>query len=241
MASMSDIAIPQPSSSTEAETLRGPSQHSSGPDASTQTSQAKSLNPAQLHALFDILTHYQTYAEVESFKHPGTIAKYGRPFEFDSVPDSAERQYAPESSAPLMASFLTTVVLPIPGVKNLPADFWSQRLQGILVKLAEVELSESYDKGAVGARKTLATAASVIQETVTRGQWGGFPWTSRKDLSTPYDLTKAEDQAKAWDDAVHELVYGDLIDELFDCAIEHDSIEQHSAAVKAASEYVIIQ
>lgn len=202
---------------------------------------AASLTPPQLHALFDIVTHYHTYAEVESFKQTDTIANYGRPFVLKSDSPAPEKNYASEESAPLLASFLKSVVLPLPGVRDLPSDFWSVRLQGILEKLADAELSESYDKGALGTRKTLATVASVVQETIARGLLGGSPKGAKRDLGLSYDASNAEDLCRAWDDAVHELVYGDLIDELFDCAIHKDSLERHSPAVKTASEYVIIQ
>ncbi|OIW24687.1 hypothetical protein CONLIGDRAFT_623633 [Coniochaeta ligniaria NRRL 30616] len=209
-----------------------------GTSAASRDSSA--LTSPQLHALFDILTHYQTYAEVESFKHPNTIAHYGRPFVLTSDSTASESKFAPESSAPLLASFLRSIVLPLPGVRDLSSDFWSVRLQGILVKLAEAELSESYDKGAVGTRKTLATVASVIQETLLRGTLGGFPKGSKRDLSRSYDASNAEDLSEAWEDAVHELVYGDLVDELFDCAIQEESLEHHSPAIKAASDYIIL-
>jgi hypothetical protein len=200
-----------------------------------------SLAPSQLHALFDILTHYHTYAEIQSFKHPSTMSRYGRPFALNPDSPASERNYASESSAPLLASFLKSVVLPLPGVRDLSSDFWSVRLQGILVKLAEAELSESYDKGALGTRKTLATVASVVQETVVRGILGGFPGGPKRDLGRSYDTSSAQDLSKAWEDAVHELVYGDLVDELFDYAIHKNSLEDHSPAVKTASNYVIIQ
>ncbi len=36
-----------------------------------------SPGPAQLHALFDILTHAETYREIEGFKHADAVAEYG--------------------------------------------------------------------------------------------------------------------------------------------------------------------
>lgn len=201
----------------------------------------ESLTPAQLHALFDILTHHETYAEVESFKDPKTITEYGYPFTLNSAVDDPNERNKSGSSAPLLASFLRGVVLPLPGVKDLPADFWNVKNRGIIAKLAEAELSESYDKGALGTRKTLATVSSVVHENVSRGILGGFPAGVKRDLHSDYDTTKAEDLARAWDDGVHELVYGDLIDELFDCIIKNDNLECHSPAVRAASDYVHIQ
>jgi hypothetical protein len=200
----------------------------------------QSLTPVQLHAAFDILTHYQTYAEVESFKHPGTISTYGFPFTLNSSLEGSGN-YAARSSVPLLSDFLRNVVLPLPGIRDLPPDFWGIRFQGILEKLAQAELSESYDKGTLGTRKTLATAASAVHEYVSRGGLGGFPAGPKPDLHAEYDTTKAEDLTRAWEDGVHELIYGDLIDELCDCIIERPSLEHHSPAVRAASDYVHIQ
>src|SRR5690349_16283031 len=86
------------------------SEASSGESVSTAPERA-ALNGRQLHALFDILTHYQTYAEVERFKFPDTIAQYGYPF--GTKTDSGELSYSSVSSAPLLASSLfRNVVLP---------------------------------------------------------------------------------------------------------------------------------
>lgn len=196
------------------------------------------LTSAQLHALFDILTHCETYAEVERFKDPATISEYGYPF-MRRHPDGTS-SYAPDSTVPLLAGLLRGVVLTIPGVRDLPPEFWHDRFQGILTKLSEAELSESYDKGALGTRKTLATAASAIHETVSRGIFGGIPRGVKRNLDGPYDRSKAEDLVRAWEDAVHELVHGDLIDELFGCATNQESLEDHSPAVRASVDYIII-
>ena len=55
--------------------------------SATTTSQAAPLTPQQYHALFDILTHQETYSEIENFKFPGTVSEYGPPFQ-DSVKSS---------------------------------------------------------------------------------------------------------------------------------------------------------
>jgi len=197
------------------------------------------LTSSQLHALFDILTHHETYAEVEKFKDGGTIAHYG--FPFTRRDSDGTVSYATRSSTPLLADLLRSIVLPIPGVRDLPPGFWHTRFQGVLTKLSDAELSESYDKGALGTRKTLATAASVVHEAVSRGILGGIPSRPSRDLNVPYDKSKAADLVRAWDDAIHELVYGSLVDELFSCAAELLSLEEHSLAVQAAADYVIIQ
>ncbi|KAK0707678.1 PX-associated-domain-containing protein [Lasiosphaeris hirsuta] len=196
------------------------------------------LTSAQLHALFDILTHCETYAEVERFKDPATISEYGYPF-MRRRPDG-KSSYAPDSAVPLLAGLLRGIVLTIPGVRDLPSEFWHDRFQGILTKLSEAELSESYDRGTLGTRKTLATAASAIHETVSRGILGGIPKGVKRNLEGPYDRSRAEDLVRAWEDVVHELVYGDLIDELFECTTKLKSLEEHSPAVRASVDYIII-
>ncbi|KAK1836756.1 PX-associated-domain-containing protein [Podospora conica] len=198
------------------------------------------LSSTQLHALFDILTHNQTFEEVEQFSYPETVSLYGYPFK-QRQPDGTS-VYADGSSTPLLAGVLRSIVLPIPGVRDLPDGFWHVRLQGILTKLGEAELSSSYDKGSLGTKKTLAAAASAIHEAVSRGLLGGLrPFKSSSDsLQGPYDRSKALDLIRAWEDAVHELVHGNLVDELFECAAKQDSLEKHSPAVKASVDYVII-
>ncbi|KAK4187404.1 PX-associated-domain-containing protein [Podospora australis] len=196
------------------------------------------LSSFQLHALFDILTHEETYAEVESFKDPITISGYGYPFASHG-PDGTPT-YPRESSTPLLAGVLRSIVLPFPGVRDLPPEFWHVRFQGILENLAEAELSESYDQGSLGTRKTLATAASSIHESVSRGILGGVEKGAKRDLNRKYDLSQARDLVSVWEDGVHELLYGDLIDELFKCAAERQSLEEHSPGVQAAAEYTII-
>ena len=197
------------------------------------------LTPTQLHALFDILTHYETYEEVSRFKLPGTISSYGYPFVTKTPGGQLSHSSVP--SAPLLASLFRPLVLPIPGVRDLPADFWGVHFQGVMTKLSAAGLSESYDKGALGTRKTLATASSVVHEAVTRGYLGGVPRGEPRDLDGAYDRTKAADVVRAWDDAVHELVHGSLVDELFDYVAEKENLEEHSNAVGLAVDYIIIQ
>jgi len=191
--------------------------------------------------LFDILTHHETYTEVESFKDPGTIAEYGYPFARHNPNSEQGPRHAPDTSAPLLAGVLRSIVLPFPGVRDLPSEFWQLKFQGILEKLAEAGLSESYDKGGLGTRKTLATAASALHEAVSRGILGGVLDTQRRNLHGEYDRASARDLVRAWEDAVQELVYGSLIEELFTCAAERPSLEEHSPGVQAAADYIIVQ
>ncbi|KAK4212462.1 PX-associated-domain-containing protein [Rhypophila decipiens] len=200
---------------------------------------ARTLTSPQLHDLFDILTHYETYDEVQLFRDPDTIAGYGYPFALQYNPDNTP-SYAPKSTVPLLAGVLRSIVLPLPGVRDLPSDFWHVRFQGILSKLGEAELSESYDKGVLGVRKTLATAASAIHESVSRAVLGGVPKGPQRDLFGEYDKSKASDLSRAWDDVVHELTYGTLIDDLFEAATASSNLDDLPPAVLATVDYVII-
>lgn len=197
------------------------------------------LSPEQTRALFDILTHHETYHEIASFKFPDTISSYGYPFkrpspEGDEVPTS--------SSAPILQLLLTRTVLPLPGVSQLPPEFWNARVQSILARLGEAELSESYDKGAMGTRKVLATGSSAIVEMLGRGMLGGV---DRKEAgadtesSSRYDHAKADDLERAWDNVVQGLVYGDLADQVFDHFVRSDDLETLSPMAEAAVRHII--
>ena len=195
---------------------------------------AAPLSHTQLHALFDILTHHETYAEVQGFQDPGYITRYG--FPFSSKTDATPKL----SESPLLQLLLTRVLLPVPGIRNLPPEMWSIKVQGIMTRFGEANLSDSYDKGAIGTRKTLATAASVIHETITRGLLGGVDRGSSRNLHQNYDTSSSKDQTQAWDDCVHELIHGNLVDELFDQVTQTEMFEEHSKGVKVAADYAII-
>ncbi|PFH58634.1 hypothetical protein XA68_13427 [Ophiocordyceps unilateralis] len=205
------------------------------------------LTRAQRRALFDILTHHQTYAEIQSFRRPDAVTNYGYPFEAaDRNDDEDER----DSASPLLQMLLTRFILPLPGVRSLPREFWRVRVQGLMARLAEAELSESYDRGALGSRKTLATGSSVLLEMIARGCLGGL---ERQTTTTTTTTTKTsngsddmdatydgEQLAKAWDEVAQGLVYGNLVDELFEHISVTDDIESYSPAVAAAIDYIII-
>lgn len=194
------------------------------------------LTPAQLHALFDILTHYQAYSEIRGFRDPNTVSECGEPF---VRPDGKP---APRSATPVLQHLVTAFLLPFVGISNLSHEFWSVEAQGILGSFAEANLSESYDKGAVGTRRTLATIASSVIEATTRGCLGGHARHARTGeyvQQASYDLSSAAALQEAWDNVLQELVYGDLIDELIDFETETEDLEAHSPAIEAAVRYII--
>ena len=122
---------------------------------------SNTLTAQQAHALFDILTHHATYDEIEGFKWPDAIQNFGSPF--------ASSKESQPTSSPVLHMLLDKFVVELPGLSTLPPEFWQERVQGLLVKLGESEFSECYDKGTLGTRKTLASAASALLESVARG------------------------------------------------------------------------
>ncbi|UKZ79481.1 hypothetical protein TrVFT333_007236 [Trichoderma virens FT-333] len=145
-----------------------------------------------------------------------------------------------ESTSPLLQFMLTKLVLPLPGVRDLPAEFWNVRMQGLLARFAEAELSESYDKGAMGTRKTLATGASSVLEMVARGILGGVDRAGEDAASREYDEAKAEDLLKAFGHVLEDWAYGDLMEQVSEHVTATEDVESFSPAVKAALNYAII-
>ncbi|OAQ96421.1 hypothetical protein LLEC1_03787 [Akanthomyces lecanii] len=277
-------------------------------------SQSPLLTPEQTHALFDILTHHETYSEIEAFKSADAVLTHGFPFRNQaqqariaqkldvaapapasggltgfalslwgrsgssgatptpSAPDSP-RAYTPSSMAesslesdgsdaegdeedlsklsalPVMQLLTSTFVMRLPAIKTLPRDFWAVRVQGLLSRFAEADLSESYDKGTMGARKTLSTGSGSVIEMISRGFLGGVGGKGDKDQRTKptteelkkkkYNRHDGQDLTRAWEDVLDALIYGDLVDKVFDYLAETDKLEEHSAAVDASSSYVV--
>ncbi|KAK1566339.1 PX-associated-domain-containing protein [Colletotrichum navitas] len=196
---------------------------------------ASPLSAEQIKALFNILTHFETYHEIEKFKRPETIANFGHPFV-----QGRSGSYARECSAPLLQTIFTWFTLKLPGVRTFAPDFWSVRVQGIIASFADAGLSEAYDKGALGIRKTLATSSSAVIEAVVRGAIGGAPYSDPAARPAEYDLASAPDLARAWDDAMHDLVYGDLCDDLIDHLAKTEDFDSHSPMTRAVNEYIIL-
>lgn len=194
---------------------------------------ASSLTAAQTHALFDILIHHQLYSEIEAFKYPNAIEQYGFPFrKADGV----------QTTSPLLQNMVNKFALRLPGLNNVGLSFWQDKVRVLVKKLGDAELSESYDKGSIGARKALATAISSLLEYVARGMLGGYPAGKRKEKGEhEYDTNKAQDVLQAWDDGMRELIYGHLLDELFEKVSHSDKLERHSSLVQAAHEFILLK
>jgi hypothetical protein len=115
----------------------------------------KTLSASQTAALFDILSHDNTYAEIRDFKHPGSLKYYGPPFAVEN---------GTPSTSPSLQSLVSKFLLNLPGLKDVSEDVWKIQIHEMIEELEKANLSESYDKGAVGSRKTLATAVSALIE-----------------------------------------------------------------------------
>ncbi|KAF2101302.1 hypothetical protein NA57DRAFT_64153 [Rhizodiscina lignyota] len=188
------------------------------------------LTPDQAHALLDILTHHETCAEIEKFKHDGAIEGYGPPF---SSADEA-------STSPILQMLLSKFAIKLPGLRDVSEVFWKQRAQTLVNKFGEADLSDSYDKGGIGARRTLGTAFATLFEYPARGVLGGYPRREIERDVEDYDPSKPEDVLQGWHDWIQKVVHGDMIDTMFDKAAETGKLEDHSKLVQAAHEHVLV-
>lgn len=193
---------------------------------------ARSLSSEQTRALFNLLSHYETYAEIESFKNPAAIHNYGPPF---------QTQSGFRSRSPMLQRMLTKLVLPLPGLKTVSASFWQSRILSLMSALSSANLSESYDKGSLGQRKTLSTACAALLEYVGRGSFGGLPKRDPHSKDGSYDVEDPVDNSNAWEDLIQESVYGDAVDKLFKDAALTDKLLDHPQRVQAAHRYIILK
>lgn len=188
------------------------------------------LTSSQVRALFDILSHHEAYQELRDLRHPGALSHSGPPFKTTSS----------VNELPLLHSLLTGFLTPLPGLRDVSPDFYQAKCQEIIEEFAKADLSESYEAGYIGIRKTLATATAALVEAPARGYYGGFPKRELSRTDKKYDTTKPEDVVAAFQDFLQELVYGELLDEMFTRAAETDKLEEHDLLVQAAHEYILV-
>ncbi|QIW96312.1 hypothetical protein AMS68_001830 [Peltaster fructicola] len=199
--------------------------------STTENTDLGSLTPQQYHALFDILTHQETYNEIANFKYPDTINHYGPPFQ-----DSTK-----SSTSPILQTLLSKFILKLPGLRDVPADFWKVQVAELIEDLSKAELSESYDKGVLGIRKTLATAGSALIEYPARGSLGGYAEVKSKvPEDKRYDTQNPQDVLQAWKDALQAAVYGNFVTEVFEKAAETDDLERHTSLTRAVHEFIVV-
>jgi len=188
------------------------------------------LTVAQSAALFDILSHHNTYGEIQDFKLPGRLEHYGPPF-------NAEPKAL--STSPALQGLVSKFATTLPGLKDVPEEFWKVQTKEMIEALEVANLSESYDKGAIGSRKTLATAVSALLEYPVRGTAGGFP--KIQDPNHEYDLTEAGDLIRAFRNFMDGVIYGNLLEELVKKTAETDNIAEHNTLTQALHEFILVK
>ena len=188
------------------------------------------ISSAQAQALFDILTHYEAYQEIQDLRLLDTIANFGDPLEENHG----------ESSAPLIQTLIKRFLLVLPGLRDVSTDFWQRKIKDIFSAFARADLSESYDKGSIGIRKTLATACAAMVEFCARGTLGGYPKSETIKGKREYSTTSPDDVARAWNAFLQQIVYGDLIERSFAKAASTDQLTDHESLVQATHEYVFV-
>jgi len=188
------------------------------------------LSPSQSAALFDILTHHNTYDEIRDFRWPGRLDQYGPPFILKS---------SRPSTSPALQGLVSRFVLTLPGLRDVSDDFWKVQCYDVLENLVKSNLSESYDKGIIGSRKTLATAISALIEYPVRGIYAGFPRVC--DREPDYDTTKGEDLFRAFRDFINDTIYGTAIEDLIEKTAQTDNLDDHEPLTKAVHEFVLVK
>lgn len=192
---------------------------------------AEALSPEQAHALLDILTHTETNGEIEKFKHNGAIEGYGPPFSSGDAP----------STSPILQSLLSRFAVTLPGLRDVSEAFWKDKCKVLVDKFGEADLSDSYDKGGIGARRTLGTAFATLFEYPARGVLGGHPRRQVDRSVDDYDSSKPDDVVQGWHDWIQKVVHEDMVDTMFDTAAATGNLEDHSKLVQAAHEYILVK
>lgn len=191
---------------------------------------ADTLSFEQASTLLDILTHAETYGEIRDFVEPGILTHYGPPFTSEA---------GKPSTSPALQALVSRFLLPLPGLRDLTSEFWKVQIQSIIDDLEKADLSESYDKGTLGSRKTLATAVSALIEYPVRGTFAGFD--KRENPQHEYDLHNADDLSQSFRDFMQEAVYGDMLDKLVAKAAKTDKLADHEPVVQAVHEYILVK
>jgi len=153
--------------------------------------------------------------------------------------------------APIIRILHRDLVSTFPGTKNLPRDFWDVKILGLVDRWY---VTASYDKGVLGLHSMLTALTSTVVEALARGRLAGLE--GRKDEDEDENEDEHEDNRRrcrvdgsdtakslraAWEEVRQQMVYGGLIDELFDALPRTENIAEHSPDVKAAVEYCCIQ
>ena len=106
----------------------------------------ESLSDSDCKALYNALLHIQLEREFTSLKLPGTVSAYGSPFDPKYISDEAATMSVKSPFLKAMChQFVFTDTLL--AVRDAAPEFWVDEVQVLLERLAEQNLSDSYDKG----------------------------------------------------------------------------------------------
>lgn len=192
--------------------------------------QQLSLTPAELEALFNILTHAQTFAEVRDLRYEQNLSRFGPPI-------------TPAGAGPTPFPLLQQLTAAILSPTLFTPQGWADQIM-LGQRLASANLSDSYDKGFVGLRKDAATGWSAGLESVVRGLLVGRARDPSVDLATLHTQTYNRNDARAlehaWDDCVQGLLYGDLLDRLFDAVKTTPELDDVPPVARAALDYFLV-
>ena len=188
------------------------------------------ISNVQLSTLLDILTHAETYAEIRDFRYPRSLLTYGPPF--TASPGKP-------STSPALQTLVDRFLLDLPGLRDLPEEWWRVQVHNLIEGLEEANLSESYDKGSVGIRKTLATAISALIEYPVRGTYNGFQ--STKEPKRQYDITNADELSQSFRDCMNEIIYGSALEDLVQKAAETDKLADHGPLIQSVHEFILVK
>ena len=162
----------------------------------TTTMTTTQLSPSQAQALLAILSHHEAYQEIRDLRFPGALSRSGSPFKTNGEPNEM----------PLLHGLFSSFFVPLPGLRGVTPDFYQAKCQEIIEEFAKADLSESYEAGYIGIRKTLATAAAALIEAPARGYYGGFPKKELSRIDPVYDTSNPEDVVGAFQDFLQKVV-----------------------------------
>ena len=159
------------------------------------------MTPADdLRTLFDILTQYESYSEIAALKDSRNLRKFGFPLQ-----DEASE---PTTSLPLLNLLIQRFVLTLPGLRDVGRQFWTRDVTDLVSAVADASLSESYDKGNVGIRKTVSLFIASLVEEVSRGILGGFN-VAPVAQDHLFDTSNPKDLEASFNELMRQFLYED--------------------------------
>ena len=195
------------------------------------------ITSSQTFALFNYLNHEETYREFTALKYRDTISLYGHPFNkpCEGSIDSKVK-FSPIMKL-LYHNFIFTETLP--AVRDADVTYWSEHVQVLLERIADQNLSESYDRGRLGKRKVIGMALSVFFETISRGVLLKYEGDETHHLELP---SKPKQLVQNWIDFKRELVFNEgFFDDIISAyKVSEDPLNLPPLA-QGAREYVRIQ